>query len=64
MLTGLYADLGDLLRDYLRVDVGHELRPENHMDHGRLVEAIRAGDAETAASEAASHALDCLVDRV
>lgn len=64
VLTGLYADLGDLLRDYLRDDVGHELRPENHMDHSRLVEAIRAGDAETAAAEAASHALSCLVDRV
>lgn len=34
------------------------------MDHGRLVEAIRAGDAETAAEEAASHALTCLADRV
>ncbi|MFJ6013674.1 FadR/GntR family transcriptional regulator [Streptomyces sp. NPDC092952] len=59
VLTALYADLGDLLRDYLRGDIGHELRPENHMDHGRLVEAIRAGDGETAAAEAASHALSC-----
>lgn len=64
VLTGLYADLGDLLKEYLRDDIGHELRPENHMDHSRLVEAIRAGDAETAAAEAASHALSCLVDRV
>ncbi|MFF7337234.1 FadR/GntR family transcriptional regulator [Streptomyces sp. NPDC008163] len=64
VLTGLYADLGDLLRDYLRGDVGQELRPENHMDHSRLVEAIRAGDAETAATEAASHAFNCLADRV
>lgn len=64
VLTGLYADLGDLLRDYLRGDIGHELRPENHMDHARLVEAIRAGDGETAAAEAAGHALSCLVDRV
>ncbi|WNI32758.1 FadR/GntR family transcriptional regulator [Streptomyces sp. ITFR-6] len=64
VLTGLYADLGDLLREHVRDDVGHELRPENHMDHGRLVEAIRAGDAETAAQEATSHALNCLSDRV
>uniref|UniRef100_A0AAU2VXR3 FadR family transcriptional regulator n=1 Tax=Streptomyces sp. NBC_00008 TaxID=2903610 RepID=A0AAU2VXR3_9ACTN len=64
VLTGLYADLGDLLREHVRDDVGHELRPENHMDHGRLVEAIRAGDAETAAAEAVSHALNCLSDRV
>ncbi|MGW2848785.1 FadR/GntR family transcriptional regulator [Streptomyces sp. NPDC001108] len=62
VLTALYADLGDLLRDYLRGDIGHELRPENHMDHGRLVEAIRAGDGETAAAEAASHALSCPAD--
>ncbi|MET7649228.1 FCD domain-containing protein [Streptomyces sp. NPDC005761] len=64
VLTGLYADLGDLLKDYLRDDVGHDLGPQDLMDHGRLVEAIRAGDAETAAAEAASHALSCLVDRV
>ncbi|MEU9095735.1 FadR/GntR family transcriptional regulator [Streptomyces sp. NPDC087901] len=64
VLTGLYADLGDLLKEYLRDDVGHELGPDELMDHGRLVEAIRAGDAETAAAEAASHALSCLVDRV
>ncbi|MER5747561.1 FadR/GntR family transcriptional regulator [Streptomyces sp. NPDC002225] len=62
VLTALYADLGDLLRDYLRGDIGHELRPENHMDHGRLVEAIRAGDGATAAAEAASHALSCPAD--
>ncbi|THA66703.1 FadR family transcriptional regulator [Streptomyces sp. A0642] len=64
VLTGLYADLGELLKDCLRDDVGHELGPEDMMDHARLVEAIRAGDAETAAAEAASHALSCLVDRV
>ncbi|OAR25137.1 GntR family transcriptional regulator [Streptomyces sp. ERV7] len=64
VLTELYADLGHLLRDWLRDDVGRELRPENHMDHARLVEAIRAGDAETAASEAAGHAFVCLSDHV
>ncbi|GGP83180.1 MULTISPECIES: FadR/GntR family transcriptional regulator [Streptomyces] len=64
VLTELYADLGDLLRDWLRDDVGRELRPENHMDHARLVEAIRAGDAETAAAEAAGHAFFCLGERL
>ncbi|MFD9486107.1 FadR/GntR family transcriptional regulator [Streptomyces sp. NPDC059991] len=64
VLTELYADLGDLLRDWLRGDVGRELRPENHMDHARLVEAIRAGDAESAAAEAAGHAFVCLSDRI
>ncbi|MFG2331451.1 FadR/GntR family transcriptional regulator [Streptomyces sp. NPDC048604] len=60
VLTGLYADLGDVLRDWLRGDVGRELRPENHMDHGRLVAAIRAGDGDAAAAEAASYPFMCL----
>jgi DNA-binding FadR family transcriptional regulator len=64
VLVTLYADLGHLLRDRLRTDVGAELRPENHMDHARLVAAIRAGDVEAAGAEAASHALHCLVERV
>jgi DNA-binding FadR family transcriptional regulator len=63
VLIGLYADLGDLLRDWLRDDIGHELRPEDHMDHARLIEAIRAGDAETAATEAAGYSLKCLAER-
>jgi DNA-binding FadR family transcriptional regulator len=64
VLVTLYADLGHLLRDLLRTDVGAELRPENHMDHARLVAAIRAGDVEAAGAEAESHALHCLVERV
>lgn len=59
VLGGLYADLGDLLRDWLRDDVGPELRPEHHLDHARLVEAIRAGDGERAAREAAAHPFAC-----
>lgn len=55
VLTAVYADLGEVMRDFLRFDVGGELRPENHMDHARLIEAIHAGDAEAAAREAASH---------
>ncbi|MEV0041266.1 FadR/GntR family transcriptional regulator [Streptomyces sp. NPDC050804] len=64
VLTALYADLNHLLRDSLRDDVGQELRPENHMDHARLVAAIRAGDAETAGAEAASYTRHCLHERV
>ncbi|WP_418956295.1 FadR/GntR family transcriptional regulator [Streptomyces tritici] len=59
VLTALYADLGDVLRDWLREDVGGDLRPENHMDHGRLVAAIRAGDGDAAAAEAASYPFMC-----
>ncbi|WP_328679449.1 FadR family transcriptional regulator [Streptomyces sp. NBC_00322] len=60
VLSELYADLGDLLRDWLRDDVGHELRPEHHMDHARMVEAIREGDGDTAATEAAGYPFMCL----
>ncbi|MFI9582900.1 FadR/GntR family transcriptional regulator [Streptomyces sp. NPDC052236] len=63
VLTELYADLGDVLRHWLRDDVGGELRPENHMDHSVLVDAIRAGEGEAAAAEAASYALMCLRPR-
>ncbi|MFF8602895.1 FadR/GntR family transcriptional regulator [Streptomyces sp. NPDC015232] len=60
VLTELYADLGHVLRSWLREDVGPELRPENHMDHARLVTAIRDGDAERAATEAAGYPFMCL----
>ncbi|MGW7352697.1 FadR/GntR family transcriptional regulator [Streptomyces sp. NPDC054784] len=55
VLTAVYSDLGHVLRDFLRSDVGEELRPEDHMDHARMVRAIRDGDAEAAAHEAGSH---------
>lgn len=64
VLTELYADLGHLLRDWLRDDVALEMTPENHMDHARMVDAIRLGDAQTAASEAAAHAFICPPDRL
>ncbi|MFE1579553.1 FadR/GntR family transcriptional regulator [Streptomyces fradiae] len=60
VLTELYADLGHVMRAWLRDDVGQRLRPEHHMDHGRLVAAIRAGDAATAEREAASYPFMCL----
>ncbi|MCF3965517.1 FadR/GntR family transcriptional regulator [Streptomyces fuscigenes] len=59
VLTTLYADLGDVVREALRDQVHGVPEPEGLMDHTRLVEALRAGDAETAAAEAASHALSC-----
>jgi DNA-binding FadR family transcriptional regulator len=58
-VTAVYADLGEVLRDWLRGDIGEELTPETYMEHGRLVEAIRAGDAEAAAAEAASYPFMC-----
>ncbi|WP_329016791.1 FadR/GntR family transcriptional regulator [Streptomyces sp. NBC_00690] len=62
VLIELYADLGHLLRDWLRTDVGRELDPERHVDHGRLVEAIRAQDGERASAEAAAYPFLCSVD--
>ncbi|MET9217673.1 FadR/GntR family transcriptional regulator [Streptomyces sp. NPDC003300] len=59
VLTALYADLGEVLRDFLRADVGTDLRPEDHLDHARLVDAIRAADPEHAAAEARDHAFHC-----
>ncbi len=66
VLAEIYADLGGVLRDFLRADVGKVLRPEAHMDHARLVEAIRAGDGDLAAAEASAHPFGCrltLLDR-
>ncbi|HET9382219.1 MAG TPA: FadR/GntR family transcriptional regulator [Streptomyces sp.] len=58
-MTAMYADLGEVLRDWLREDVGAELAPESYMGHGRLVDAIRAGDTAAAAAEAASYPFLC-----
>ncbi|EME98188.1 FadR family transcriptional regulator [Streptomyces mobaraensis NBRC 13819 = DSM 40847] len=55
VLAALYADLGFVVREFLRADVGTEPRPRALTDHGRLVEAIRAGDAVAAAAEASEH---------
>ncbi|ONK15288.1 FCD domain-containing protein [Streptomyces sp. MP131-18] len=59
VLTALYADLGTVVRAFLRDEVGETLRAEDHVDHSRLVAAIRAEDAEGAAAEAGSYALIC-----
>jgi DNA-binding FadR family transcriptional regulator len=47
------------VRDFLRADLGPRLRPENHLDHARLVAAIRGGDEDTATREAREHAFFC-----
>nr|BFD85614.1 FadR/GntR family transcriptional regulator [Streptomyces sp. Xyl84] len=59
VMTAMYADLGEVMRDWLRADVGAELTDRAHMDHTRLVDAIRVGDAEAAAAEAASYPFQC-----
>ncbi|MFC7903291.1 FadR/GntR family transcriptional regulator [Streptomyces griseoincarnatus] len=59
VMTALYADLVEVLRDWLRDDVGGDMSPETHMDHSRLVDAIRVGDEAMAAGEAASYPMAC-----
>jgi DNA-binding FadR family transcriptional regulator len=59
VLAELYADLGEVIRDSLRDHFGAELSPGEYMDHARLLEAVRAGAADTAAAEAASHTSGC-----
>ncbi|MFD8573581.1 FadR/GntR family transcriptional regulator [Streptomyces sp. NPDC057694] len=64
VMTAMYADLGEVLRDWLREDVGERLTAENHMDHAGLVDAIRDGDAEAAATEAAGYPFLCRPGRL
>jgi DNA-binding FadR family transcriptional regulator len=52
MLSELYASFGDALRASLTTSMGDELTQEVYVDHGELVRAIRAGDAQRAAKAA------------
>ncbi|GIJ29970.1 GntR family transcriptional regulator [Micromonospora qiuiae] len=52
MLAELYASIGTAIRSTVAEATGEALTPERHIDHARLVAAIRAGDAEWAAREA------------
>jgi DNA-binding FadR family transcriptional regulator len=59
VLIELYADLGQVIRDSLRDHFGARLRPEEYLDHARLVAAIRAEDPEAATAEATSYTSSC-----
>ncbi len=52
MLAELYASVGTAMRSTLTQAMGDALTPDRHVDHTRLVAAIRAGDPELAAREA------------
>lgn len=60
VLVALYADLGNLVADWVRTEVGTGPHPAVYLDHARLIDAIRRGDASTAAVEAAGHSFACL----
>ncbi|WP_305787668.1 FadR/GntR family transcriptional regulator [Symbioplanes lichenis] len=55
VLIELYADLAQVIRESLSGHFGAALRPEEWMDHSRLVEAIRASDPVAATTEASAH---------
>ncbi|MFJ9906407.1 FadR/GntR family transcriptional regulator [Streptomyces sp. NPDC101152] len=63
VMTAMHADLGEVLMDWLREDVGADLTPEAFMEHTGLVDAIRAGDAEAAGAAAASYPFQCRLGR-
>ncbi len=52
MLAQLYNTVGAAMRATVAHAVREELHPEQYVDHQRLIEAIRAGDASRAAYEA------------
>ncbi|MFY1573948.1 FadR/GntR family transcriptional regulator [Verrucosispora sp. WMMD703] len=52
MLAELYASIGTAMRSTLTQAMGDALTPDRHVDHARLVAAIRVGDSELAAREA------------
>jgi DNA-binding FadR family transcriptional regulator len=54
VLAGVYADLGEVVRASLRASVGETLEPGRYVDHALLVRAVRGGDPERAAAEAAA----------
>jgi DNA-binding FadR family transcriptional regulator len=63
VLIELYADLGQVIRDSLRGHFGPRLKPEEYLDHARLLAAIRAEDRTTATAEAAAYTADCEATR-
>jgi DNA-binding FadR family transcriptional regulator len=54
ILAELYQDFSAALRASITTAIGDDLTPERYVDHSRLVEAIRNGDPEQAALEAAA----------
>jgi DNA-binding FadR family transcriptional regulator len=55
ILAELYDDFSAALHSSLTDQLGGQLDPERYSDHGRLVEAIRAGDPARAAVEAGAY---------
>jgi DNA-binding FadR family transcriptional regulator len=54
ILAELYTDFSSALRASISSALGNDLSPERYVDHSRLIEAIRAGDPQRSALEAAA----------
>lgn len=54
VLAELYGHFGAALAASISEQIGPDLTPDRYVDHQRLVDAIRRGDAESAAHEAGS----------
>ena len=55
VLTAIYADLREVIRGAIAAELD-AVGARPHVDHARLVEAIRDRDGERAAAEAQAHA--------
>ncbi len=62
VLTELYADLAGAVAEFLQADLDGELPERQYLDHSRLVQAVRDGDAQRAAAEAGTHAFGWAFD--
>ena len=56
VLTAIYADLREVIRGAIAAELDAAVGARPHVDHARLVEAIRDRDGEQAAAEAQAHA--------
>jgi DNA-binding FadR family transcriptional regulator len=59
VLSDLYADLGEVLREELRETVGPVLEEHRYVSHDGILDAIRHSDTERAAAEAANALQGC-----
>ncbi|MGI8880052.1 MAG: FadR/GntR family transcriptional regulator [Jatrophihabitans sp.] len=55
VLTAVYADLRDVIRGLIEADLGKRTATREHVDHARLVTAIRDQNTDTARAEADAH---------
>ncbi|MFD7160061.1 FadR/GntR family transcriptional regulator [Kribbella sp. NPDC059898] len=62
LLSELYVAFADLTRDSVAAVIGPELRDDNYVDHGQLLEALRAQDVDAAMQATACFLREILPD--